>query len=217
MPDVDRRLPHRLARNPTVLGELRYWSIIATAWNGVTGLLAYVVVRDGGKTPWWAWLALGIGGLVGVGLVWDILGKAWRGVTARTPVVEISTEPVGRDGLAQLRVVEPNPGSLTGLTVLLVAGATKIDQVYTTTATTMRLSGELRHRATLLELGPEQLAGVGRIDRLVELRFPADAIGQGWSWRVAVLQHVRRGPPREHLFPIRVGDAAPSGLPVADF
>ena len=217
MADVERRLTHRLARNPTVPGELRYWSLIATAWIGVTGLLAYVVLRDGGETPWWAWVALGIGGLVGLGLLWDLAGKAWRALTAAIPVVEVSTEPIGPDGVAQLRVVEPAPGSLTGLTVLLVAGATRIERVYTTTATTIRLSGEVRHQATLLELGRDQLAGAGRIYRLLELRVPADAVTQGWAWRVAVVEHVRRGPPREHWFPLRVGDGRPSRIPAADF
>ena len=222
MADVARQLPHRLDRNPSVLGEIRYWCLIAAAWLGVTGLLTYVVLRDGGEVPWWAWLAIGIGGLVGVGLVWDIAGKAWRGLRGRTPVVELSRHPLGPDGAAQVRVVEPCPGSLAGLTVLVVAGAVKIERVHSDAGVTgvraaYRITGEVRHERTLLALEERELAGAGRNDRLVDLRSPGEVVREPWMWRIAVLQHVRRGPPREHWYPIRVGDAGPPGVPLPEF
>jgi hypothetical protein len=222
MADIDRRLPHRLDRNPSVLGEIRYWGLIATVWLGITGLLAYVVLRDGGEGPWWAWLAIGIGGLVGVGLVWDLLNRAWRGLAGRTPVVEISRHPIGPDGVAQVRVVEPHPGSLAGLTVVVVAGAVKIERVHSGPGVTgvraaYRISGDVRHQDTLLVIDGHELGGAGHVDRLVELRIPEAVVREPWMWRIAVLQHVRRGPPREHWYPIRVGDAAPSGVPLPEF
>jgi hypothetical protein len=221
MAEVARRLPHRLDRNPSVLGEIRYWGLIAAVWLGITGLLAYVVVRDGGEVPWWAWLALGIGGLVGVGLVWDVAGKAWRGMRGRTPVVELSQHPLGAEG-ARLRVVETHAGSLTGLTVLLVAGAAKIERVHSDAGVTgvraaYRITGEVRHESTLLALAGHELAGTDTVDRTVDLRVPPEALEQPWMWRIAVLQHVRRGPPREHWYPVRVGEIGPPAIPLPEF
>lgn len=221
MPDVQRRLSHRLARHPSVLAELRQRTIITLAVGFVVGLLVYGLYTQPDTAPAWARVGFAIGAVLTVGLIWDLTLRSMRASRGLTPVVEIDAASLAPGATTSLRVAHAGAAGLQELAAHLVAGSIKIERVHSGPGATgvkaaYRISGEVQHESTLRTWAASELA-TGGVDQLIPLAIPHDAAGRDWQWQILVVERVARGQVREHGFPLPVATGVrQSPLPVPE-
>lgn len=176
----------------------------AVAWIAFSGWLAQ------GRAPApgiWEWVVLAVLGLFSLGFVARFAGKLRRALGGRVPTVEVDAQPWQPGAEGQVRIADPDTGSLDALEVALVADGVNVTRVPLTTANdgAWRISPAVRHhlplgRFTRAELQPRA------IERVIAFTVPREAADRDWRWRVVVLgrKDKVRVPVREDSFPVRI-------------
>jgi hypothetical protein len=183
--------------------------ITAVACIGFSGWLAPGRAPATGTSEW---VVLAILGLFSFGFVARFAGKLQRAVSGRVPTIEVDAQPWHPGAAGQVRIADPDTGSLDALEVVLVADRVKVTRVPLTTASdgAWRISPAVRHHLPLANFRGAELQSRS-IDRVVALTVPREAADQDWRWRVVVLgrKDKVRVPVREDSYPVRIEAGRP--------
>lgn len=198
-----QQLAFRLARKPSVLGEIGVRLAFTVVWNAFFG--AFIVgawMHDPRKTPVLIWVVLGALALFGLGMVWDVVARLARLLLGRVPSVEVDRQPLRPGDRFRLRVLEPHPESLAVLQVGLVS----VVVASTTRRVTVTAKPTYGTRQVLLDLKGDDIPGDEPLDRTFDLELPsADQVPEDTvRWEILVATVLRQGGNLVCTFPLAV-------------
>ena len=207
MAEPPRQLRHRLARDPSLLAELRQATILASVPLFIAALAAWGWATNPAQSmPGWLWVAGPLFALVTLGFLWNVALKGVRVLRGSAPVVEVDTQPWRPGATDRLRIVDSDCQSLEGLDVFLIAEDIKVERVPLTAtySSGWRFTEAVRHHTSLLAEPREALRGSRPFDRTLIAATPSEAAGKRWRWHILLVGRVARGVPREDRYPIEI-------------
>jgi hypothetical protein len=190
---------NRLRRKPSLWMNFFGRLAFAIVWVGfMFGFTFMVWTRSpAGKTPIFIWIILGIFDLFAVGMIWDIVVRFWRTLMNRQPIVEIDRQQLRPGETAQLRIVEEHPESVKQMSVRLVAQRWVVTKDGSTTIRSFQPCFDQ-------ELLQMNLPAGEPVNRMLQIRIPAESPGDDAKWQILVSSELRQGGVIEHPYPIDV-------------
>jgi hypothetical protein len=190
---------NRLTRKPSLWANFFVRLVFATIWvGGMFGFTFFVWTRSrAGETPIFVWIILGIFNLFAVGLIWDIVVRFWRTLMNRQPIVEIDRQSLRPGDTAQLHVVENHPESIAQMSVRLVAENWVTSQQGNATIRSFQPCFDQ-------ELLQMNVPAGEPVNRMLQIRIPADSPGDDAKFQIVVMTELRQGGVISHTYPIDV-------------